>query len=143
MASPNFFKFDDLRLPLLEDSASIQVAISKITAAFLSSRLDARNTGLLLYAVQLASQNIDRDSDRENSEIVHTMTVTNEGDEMAPPKEICEPGDCAGCKKRDTCEDYDHEEKNEELTNDILMSVNKTQVLSPTQSQVLRAKPCR
>jgi hypothetical protein len=108
MAAPNYIKFDDLKLPLLEDSASIQVAISKITAAFACSRIDARRTGLLLYAVQIASQNIDRTS-REDSEMVHTMTVTNEGDELAPEKEICEPSDCASCNRRDTCEDYDPE----------------------------------
>jgi hypothetical protein len=116
MASPNYIKFDDLKLPLLEDSASIQVAISKVTAAFLSSRIDARRTGLLLYAVQIASQNIDRASDRENTEIVHSMTVTNEGDELAPEKEVCEPSDCATCNRRDTCKDYDPED--EELAKD-------------------------
>ena len=114
MASPKYIVFDDLKLPLLEDSASIQVAISKITAAFLSSRIDARRTGLLLYAVQIASQNIDRDSDRENSEIVHSMTVTDEGDELAPEKEICETGDCATCNRSDTCEDYEPEEEDVE-----------------------------
>ena len=123
MAAPNYIKFDDLKLPLLEDSASIQVAISKITAAFLSSRIDARRTGLLLYAVQIASQNIDRDSERENSEIVRSMTVTNEGDEMAPEKEICEPVDCVKCNRRDTCEDYDPGEEDEELAEE---EVDKT-----------------
>ena len=112
---------DDLKLPLLEDSASIQVAIFKITAAFLSSRIDARRTGLLLYAVQIASQNIDRDSERENSDIVHSMTVTSEGDEMAPEKEICEPADCPSCKRRDTCANYvppdEVEVEDEEPTN--------------------------
>jgi hypothetical protein len=110
MASPNFIKFDDLKLPLLEDSASIQVALSKITAAFLSSRIDARHTGLLLYALQIASQHIDRSSSLEDPEIVHSMTVTDEGDEMAPEKEVCEPGDCAGCNRKDTCDDYDPDE---------------------------------
>jgi hypothetical protein len=117
MATAKYIVFDDLKLPLLEDSASIQVAISKITAAFLCSRIDARHTGLLLYAVQIASQNIDRDSERENSEIVHSMTVTSEGDELAPEKEICEPGDCATCNRRDTCDDYDPEEEGEEPGN--------------------------
>jgi hypothetical protein len=60
-------------------------------SAFLSSRLDARHTGLLLYALQIASQNIDRASSRDDSEIVHSMTVNGEGDELAPEKEICEP----------------------------------------------------
>ena len=113
MATAKYIVFDDLKLPLLEDSASIQVAISKITAAFLCSRIDARRTGLLLYAVQIASQNIDRDSERENSEIVHSMTITSEGDELAPEKEICEPSDCATCNRRDTCEDYDPEKMDE------------------------------
>jgi len=110
MASPKYIAFDDLKLPLLEDSASIQVAISKVMNAFVSARIDARRTGLLLYAVQIASQNIDRDSERKNSEIVHSMTVTDEGDEMAPEKEICEPADCATCNRRDTCDYYDPEE---------------------------------
>ena len=114
MASPKYIVFDDLKLPLLEDSASIQVAISKVMNAFVSARIDARRTGLLLDAIQIASQNIDRDSDRENSEIVHTMTVTNEGDEMAPEKEVCEPVDCVRCKRRDTCDDYDPDEVDEE-----------------------------
>jgi hypothetical protein len=109
--SPNW---DDIKLPLLEDSASIQVAISQISDAFLRSRIDARRTGLLLYAVQIASQNINRASDRDDSEIVHSMIVTSEGQELAPKKEICEPADCASCKRRDSCDDYDLEEENEQ-----------------------------
>ena len=114
MAKAKTSTWDDIKLPLLEDSASIQVAISQIVAALLSSRLDARRTGLLLYALQIASQNIDRASSREDSETVHSMTVTGEGDELAPEKEICEPADCASCNRRDTCDAYDPEE--EELT---------------------------
>jgi len=118
MAKAKSSVFDDINLPMLEDSASIQVAISQITSAFLGSRLDARRTGLLLYALQIASQNIDRTSSMEPSETVHSMTVTGEGDELAPEKEICEPGDCAQCLRRDTCDDYDPEEEDEELTED-------------------------
>ena len=131
MAAPNYIKFDDLKLPLLEDSASIQVAILKITAALLSSRIDARHAGLLLYAVQIASQNIDRDSERENSEIVHSMTVTNEGDEMAPEKELCEPADCPSCNKRDACDDYDPGEEDEELAKE---EVDKRRRIPQVQS---------
>jgi hypothetical protein len=114
MAKAKTSNWDDIKLPMLEDSASIQVATSQIVAALLSSRLDARRTGLLLYALQIASQNIDRASSREDSETVHSMTVTGEGDELAPEKEICEPADCASCNRRDTCEDYDPEEEDEE-----------------------------
>ena len=129
MAAPNYIKFDDLKLPLLEDSASIQVAILKITAALLSSRIDARHAGLLLYAVQIASQNIDRDSERKNSEIVRSMTVTDEGDELAPEKEICEPSDCASCNRRDSCEDYNPEEEDKKLTKE---GVDKRRRSSPS-----------
>ena len=114
MAKAKTSEWDDIKLPMLEDSASIQVAISQIVAAFLSSRIDARRTGLLLYAVQIASQNIDRDSERKNSEIVRSMTVTDEGDELAPEKEICEPADCASCNRRDSCDDYDPQEEDKE-----------------------------
>jgi hypothetical protein len=116
MAKAKTSEWDDIKLPMLEDSASIQVAISQIVAAFLSSRIDARRTGLLLYAIQIASQNIDRASFRKDSETVHSMTVTGEGDELAPEEEVCEPGDCASCNRRDTCEDYDPEEEDKELT---------------------------
>jgi len=116
MAKAKSSVWDDIKLPMLEDSASIQVAISQITDAFLSSRLDARHTGLLLYSLQIASQNIDRSTSFEDPEIVHSMTVTDEGDELAPEKEICEPGDCASCNRCDTCDEYDPEEKGEELT---------------------------
>ncbi len=124
MAKAKGSVWDDIKLPLLENTASIQVAISQITGAFLCSRLDARHTGLLLYALQIASQNIDRASDREDPEIVHSITVTDEGDEMAPEKEICEPADCPTCKRQDTCEVFDPPD--EELMNE------EVNICSPT-----------
>ena len=80
---------DNIKLPLLVDSASIQEAISQVTAASLSSRLNARRTGLLLYALQIASQNITRSTSCKDSKIVHSMTVTGDGNELAPEMEIC------------------------------------------------------
>ena len=105
--------WDDIKLPFLEDSASIQIAISQIASAFLNNRLDARRTGLLLYALQIASQNVGRASSLDDSATVHSMTVTGEGDELAPEEEVCEPSDCVSCNRRDTCEDYDPEEEDE------------------------------
>jgi hypothetical protein len=58
---------EEIKLPLLVDSASIQAAISQVAAASLSSRLTARRTGLLLYALQIASQNITRSTSRKDS----------------------------------------------------------------------------
>ena len=120
MATTNYAVFDDLKLPLLEDPASIQVAISRVMNAFVSARIDARRTGLLLYAIQIASQNIDRDSDRENSEIVRSMTVTDEGNELAPEKEVCEPADCPSCNRQDTCDDYNLPDEDGELAEEVV-----------------------
>jgi hypothetical protein len=111
MAKTKSTIFDNIDLPLLEDSASIQVAISQIAGAYLCSRLDARHTGLLLYALQIASQNISRSSSGEDAEIVHSMTVTEEGDELAPEEKVCEPADCPSCILRLQCADYHPEEE--------------------------------
>ena len=93
MAKVKSSNSEEIKLPLLEDSASIQAAISKIAGASLSSRLDARHTGLLLYALQIASQNITRSTSCKDSKIVHSMTVTGDGDELALEMEICGPRD--------------------------------------------------
>ena len=112
MAKAKSTIWDNIYLPILEDPASIQVAIHQITSAYLCSRLDARHTGLLLYALQIASQNIDRKTFHSDSEIVRSMTVTEEGDELAPEKEICESSDCASCNRRDTCDRYYPDDEN-------------------------------
>jgi hypothetical protein len=118
MAKTKSTIWDNIYLPILEDSASIQVAIHQITSAYLCSRLDARHTGLLLYAIQIASQNIDRKTFHSDSELVRSMTVTDEGDELAPEEEVCETGDCAGCDERDTCDDYDPDEEKDSDSED-------------------------
>jgi hypothetical protein len=118
MAKANSAASDDVNLPMLEDSASIQIAISQIMSACISSRLDARHTGLLLYALQIASQNIDRATYRRHSDSVQSITVTGEGDELAPEEEICETGDCATCDRRDTCEDYEPDDDDEDEDED-------------------------
>ncbi len=45
-------------LPTLEDAASIQIGIQEIAHAILDRRLDDKRAGLLLYAMQLASNNV-------------------------------------------------------------------------------------
>jgi hypothetical protein len=59
------------------------------------------------------------------------MTVTNEGDEMAPEKELCEPADCPSCNKRDACDDYDPGEEDEELAKE---EVDKRRRIPQVQS---------
>ena len=47
-------------LPLLEDAASIQLALMQVTDALLHGALDPRRAGLVLYALQTASINLRR-----------------------------------------------------------------------------------
>jgi hypothetical protein len=53
------------------------------------------------------------------------MSVTNEGDELAPEEEVCEPVDCANCDKRDTCEDYDPEDEDEDEDEDEELAIEE------------------
>ncbi len=45
-------------LPTLEDAASVQVAIQEISHAIVDRRIDDKRASLLLYAMQLASNNV-------------------------------------------------------------------------------------
>jgi hypothetical protein len=47
-----------IELPLLEDAASIQLALMQVTDALLKGTLDAKRGGLVLYALQTASSNL-------------------------------------------------------------------------------------
>ena len=47
-------------LPMLEDANSIQVALMQVMRLILNGQIDAKNAGLLLYALQTASTNLAR-----------------------------------------------------------------------------------
>ena len=47
-----------IELPLLEDAASIQLALMQVTEALLHGTLDRKTGGLVLYALQTASSNL-------------------------------------------------------------------------------------
>lgn len=47
-------------LPVLEDAASIQLAITQVCEHLLHRRLDPKKAGVLLYAMQVASSNLGR-----------------------------------------------------------------------------------
>ncbi len=50
-------------LPLLEDAASIQLALMRIIRALQQKTYDTRTCGLMLYALQIASSNLRRLAD--------------------------------------------------------------------------------
>ncbi len=47
-----------IELPLLEDAASIQLALMQVTDALLKGTLDRKTAGLVLYSLQTASSNL-------------------------------------------------------------------------------------
>jgi hypothetical protein len=47
-----------IELPLLEDAASIQLALMQVTEALLKGMLDRKTAGLVLYSLQTASSNL-------------------------------------------------------------------------------------
>ena len=51
------------RIPIAEDTASIQVAIIQVMRALVCNQIDTKKAGVLLYALQLCSTNLS--SDRE------------------------------------------------------------------------------
>jgi hypothetical protein len=102
---------DDINLPVLEDPAAIQIAISQINRALLGSRIDARRAGLLLYSLQIASQNIERHHpDEDDEKTVESISQSSEGDDLAPELQICETGECTHCPERHTCDECDPDE---------------------------------
>ena len=81
-------RFGPLTLPVLEDPAAIQIAISRIFEAMLNGRIESKLAGQLLYGLQIASQHA-------NHQILDTGVVCNGLDI------------CVGCKYEETCPDFD------------------------------------
>ncbi len=106
---------DPLSLPFLEDRSAIQVAVSQILDALGSAKLDPQRAGLLLYGLQIASQNVERNQDILPFKAVESISHSSEGDELAPELRICESSDdCSTCNQRITCPDVEPEEDSPE-----------------------------
>jgi hypothetical protein len=102
-------KFGPLRLPTPEGPAAIQLSIAKITDALINGRIDPKRAGQLLYAMQIASQNLESHRPSQVEETVESMTTSSEGDELAPDKYVCdEDEDCNACLYVDECTNWDY-----------------------------------
>ncbi len=103
-------KFGPIALPVLEDPAAIQIAISQIFEAMLNNRIEGKLAGRLLYGLQIASQHAKHDFLEIGVDSVESMTQSQEGDELAPKLRVCDGLDiCVGCKYAKTCPSYDPE----------------------------------
>jgi hypothetical protein len=72
-----------LDLPVLEDAVSIQLALCDVAHALAANQLDTRRAGLLLYALQVASANVQK-MHIPISGAVRSVTYTDEGAQLAP-----------------------------------------------------------
>ncbi len=75
-------------LPVLEDAASIQLAITQVCEHLLHRRLDAKKAGILLYAMQVASSNLGRLSEEKTKEnpnkSLSDASASSEPDRLPP-----------------------------------------------------------
>ena len=96
-----------LEFPVLEDRCAIQLALAQVLNRLGSGKLDPRSAGLLLYGLQIASQNVERKHDILPRDGVEAQTRTKDGDDLAPPKVRChEQENCGECPHLSICEDF-------------------------------------
>jgi len=64
---------DSFELPLLEDAASIQLALMQVSNALVHGTIDPKRAGLVLYALQTASSNLrnmEKEAEKDQSAAV-------------------------------------------------------------------------
>ncbi len=94
-----------LELPALEDRGSILVALSQVIGALADGRIDATKAGRVIYALQVAAQFAHSFPRSPSSDQVESITLTSDGDELAPEEFKCfQSDDCDTCPYRDECE---------------------------------------
>jgi hypothetical protein len=110
-----YSKFANLRLPVPEDRAAIQLSIALIVDAIINGRLDAKRSGQLLYAMYLAAQNVDKCRFFTELGTVESATQSSQGDDLAPEQRVCNGNDvCEGCQFADTCPNYDPDDDDDD-----------------------------
>jgi hypothetical protein len=81
---PRLIPGQHLKLNALEDSESVQVALSLVINALATGHLEARRATALLYGLQLASRNAARlPVEPKPADVVRSFSLTPEGFELA------------------------------------------------------------
>ncbi len=78
--SPN----ETLTIPVLEDRCAIQLALSQVLSALASGQIDPRRAALLLYGLQIASQNVERKGAVLPFSGVTSVEISEDGNELGP-----------------------------------------------------------
>jgi hypothetical protein len=119
-------KFGPMRLPTPEGPAAIQLSISRITDALINGNIDPKRAGQLLYAMQIASQNLESHRPYEIDETVESITTASNGDELAPDKFVCDDVDnCNKCPYTDDCTNWVYTDNQKKAEDDEEKEENK------------------
>jgi hypothetical protein len=87
-----------------DSPAAIQLGVYQVLSALGSLSVEPRRAGQMLYALQVATQNVEDRSTGASGHSVHCVTQTAEGEEMGPE---CSDGvisDCGKCDQLETCD---------------------------------------
>ncbi|HVN94325.1 MAG TPA: hypothetical protein VMT38_11540 [Terracidiphilus sp.] len=114
-------KFDTLRLPVAEDFSSILLALTRISAALIDSRIDTKRAAQLIWIQQLALQVVSRRAHRNDTSI-RQFVRSGHGEEIASPLALCDPGhDCdtcahkAVCARSPQCDESEYDEEQQDV----------------------------
>jgi hypothetical protein len=77
--------WEAIEIPLLEDRSAIQRALSEVGNAIANNRIDPKRAGLLLYTLQIASQNAKNQAEIVGGGLqVREVTQSEEGIDLGP-----------------------------------------------------------
>ena len=90
-----------LELPLLEDAASIQLALMQVTEALLDGSLDPKTAGLVLYSLQTAAINLRTMQEEAEDDADSNTAICNRYDSFEEDYEL---GDVAELRIEDAAD---------------------------------------
>ncbi len=97
-----------MELPLLEDAASVQLALMQVTEALLKGTLDRKTAGLVLYSLQTASSNLHNMQIEAEADAKANTAICNRYDSLEQDYELDEET-ASGLRVEDAEEEEDSE----------------------------------
>jgi hypothetical protein len=91
------------------------MALSQVIGALADGRIDGTKAGRVIYALQVAAQFAPSSPRSPASDPVESITLTSDGDELAPEEIKCfQSDDCDTCPYRDECDGEESDEDDED-----------------------------
>lgn len=106
-ANKKFSSQDSIEIPVMEDRFSLQLVLAQVLKHLVNNNIDRHRAALLLYGLQIASQNFGKRDMPIDKHGVKSLTHTQDGEELGPEKISCELTDrCPTCAVKKTCATY-------------------------------------